>query len=402
MSKLAPPPTHDLALFDGGPLVRSLRWARLRGDELSELRWHRCAFLALITWVPLLLLAALEGQALNASTNMPFLLDASVHVRFLIALPLLILAEIGVDARVRDSLRQFVERDIVPQSALPHFRGAVASAVRMRDSWLAEVVILLYVLFLAIAHHAGLYVSLNEIPAGATSWHGSAGVDGSGRSLAGSWFDLISMPIFQFLTLRWYYRILIWAMLLWRISRLDLQLVPTNPDRVAGLGFIGQTSYAYIPLALGHGAMLSSLIANRILYGTETLTHFQIEIALMVTFVFFLVLGPLLPFARQLTAAKLRGNAEYGAFAGRVVDAFDKRWLRDEARDKSELLNVAEVSAMTDLDTTLGIIREMRYVPFTREAAFWIAVAVLAPMLPLLLTAMPIEELIGKLLEMLL
>ena len=392
----------NLALFDGGPFVSSLRLARLRGDELRQLCWRRTIFLVVITWLPLLLFAAAEGQLLGETTAMPLLMDTSIHVRFLIALPLLIMAEIGVDKHARGALDRFIERELVPDQELPRFHTAVASALRLRDSWIAEIVLLLVVLTLAIGHFNGQYLSLNEASVAITSWYSLAGRGNDTLSLAGLWFTFVSLPLFQFLTLRWYYRIFIWGKLLWRVTRLDLHLIPTHPDRVAGLGFLAQTAFAYIPLALAHGSMLSALLVNRILYADQVLTDFKVEIVVMVAFVLCLVLVPLLLFGPKLMAASLRGVAEYGSFASSVVRAFDKRWLRDSTRARSELLDVGEVSAMTDLDTTLGIIREMRYVPVTREAVLWIAAAVLAPMLPLLLTVMPAEELLTKLLGMLL
>lgn len=400
MSESESHPPHDLALFEGGPFVRSLRWARLRRDEIRELCWRRTFFLVALAWLPLLLLALLEGLALGGRARMPFLLDASVHVRFLVALPLLIFAEVNVHERVRTALGNFVARELVPERELPRFGAAVAHALRMRGSWLAEALMLLVVLSLAAWQVGDLTAS--DAALEAASWHVLPAADGGGRSLAGLWFTFVSLPLFQFVTLRWYYRILVWAGLMWRVSRLDLQLVPTNPDRVAGLGFLDRTVYAYIPLALGHGAMLSSVLANRIIHGGAVLTSFQVEITLMVAFVFCLVLGPLLLFAPALMAAERKGTAEYGALGGNVARAFDRRWLHDDARKHGELLEVGEVSAMTDLDTTLGIIREMRYVPITRESVIWIAVAVLAPLVPLLLTVMPAEELLKKLLGMLL
>lgn len=400
MSATEPHSPHDLALFEGGPFVQSLRWARLRRDELRELCWRRTFFLVALVWLPLLLLSLLEGLAFGERARMPFLLDASVHVRFLVALPLLIFAEINVHERVRVALGSFVARELVPERELPRFGAAIARALRMRDSWIAEAVMLAVVLSLAAWQVGDLTAS--DAALEATNWHGLPAADGGGRSLADRWFTFISLPLFQFITLRWYFRILIWAVLMWRISRLDLLLIPTNPDRVAGLGFLDRTVHAYIPLALGHGTMLSATLANRIIHAGASLTDFQVEIVLMVAFVFCIVLGPLLLFAPALMAAEREGTAEYGALGNNVARAFDGRWLRHGSRRQSELLEAGEVSAMTDLDTTLGIIREMRYVPITRESIVWIAVAVLAPMVPLLLTMMPAEELLKKLLGLLL
>jgi hypothetical protein len=286
---------------------------------------------------------------------------------------------------------------LLPQAELPRLGAAIERALRRRDSWLAECVMLLIVYAVAVWQLGGGHLRADEVALQADSWHMLPAGHGGGRSLAGLWFAFFSLPLFQFLTLRWYYRILIWAGLTWRMSRLDLHLLPTHPDRAAGLGFLSQTVYAYVPLALAHGTMLSAGIMNRIFYAGAVLTDFRVEIAGMVAFVYVLVLGPLMLFVPTLVAVNLKASAEYGALAGGVVRAFESRWLRDEHRKKGELLDVGEVSAMTDLDTTVAIVREMHYVPITREGMLWIGMAVIAPMLPLLLSVMPVDELIKRL-----
>ena len=70
------------------------------------------------------------------------------------------------------------------------------------------------------------------------------------------WYGYVSLPLFQFLLMRWYFRLFIWTRFLWQVSRLDLSLVPTHPDRVGGLGFLANTVYAFPPLAVAHGALL--------------------------------------------------------------------------------------------------------------------------------------------------
>jgi hypothetical protein len=94
---------------------------------------------SLLAWLPLLVLSALEGHGLGGNVAIPFLLDVDVHIRFLVALPLLIVAELVVHQRMRFVVRQFLERNLIPESALPRFDGAIASAFRLRNSVLAEV-----------------------------------------------------------------------------------------------------------------------------------------------------------------------------------------------------------------------------------------------------------------------
>jgi hypothetical protein len=145
------------------------------------------------------------------------------------------------------------------------------------------------------------------------------------------WYGYLSLPIFQFLLCRWYFRIFIWARFLWQVSRIDLTLVPTHPDRVGGLGFLSNTIYAFAVLAAAHGALLAGLLANRILYLKAALTEFMVEVAIMVAFMLCLALGPLLVFAPQLAAVKRTGLREYGTLAERYVRAFDAKWLRGGA-----------------------------------------------------------------------
>ena len=73
----------DFSLVLGGPLFQLLRRAHLCGD-VAELVWRRVIALALITWLPLLVLSIAEGHAWGDSVKVPFLLDVDVHARFLL------------------------------------------------------------------------------------------------------------------------------------------------------------------------------------------------------------------------------------------------------------------------------------------------------------------------------
>ena len=111
LNLLRNPPDFSLVL--GGPLFQLLRRAHLSDDTLMLVR-RRIVIISLFTWLPLLVLSALEGQMLGGSAAVPFLLDVEVHARFLVALPLLILAELVVHQRMRPLLQQFLERNLIP------------------------------------------------------------------------------------------------------------------------------------------------------------------------------------------------------------------------------------------------------------------------------------------------
>ena len=382
---------QDFSLVLGGPLFQLLRRSHLSGDAL-ELHQRRILVISLLAWLPLLALSALEGQALGGRAAVPFLLDVDVHVRFLVALPLLIVAEPVVHQRMRLLVRQFLERSLIPERAVPRFEVAIASAFRLRNSLLAEL------LLIALVYIVGVLMIWRHYMALATAtWYAVPTAEGLKLSVTGAWYAYVSLPLFQFLLVRWYYRIFIWTRFLWQVSRIELSLIPTHPDRVGGLGFLANTVYAFAPLAVAHGAMLAGLIANRIFYAGAALPEFKIEIAVLVLFLLCLVLGPLLVFAPQLAYAKRIGNREYGALAERYVREFDAKWLRGGAPADERLVGSGDIQSLADLANSFEVVRTMQIAPITKDAILRLMGATLLPLVPLLLTMMSLEELLRKL-----
>jgi hypothetical protein len=381
----------DFSIVLGGPLFQLFRKAHLTGDALELVR-HRIIIISLFTWLPLLVLSALEGQLLGGSAAVPFLRDLDIHIKFLIIVPLLIVAELVVHQRMRFVVKQFLERNLISKSALPRFDAAIASAFRLRNSVLAEV------LLIAFVYVVGVLIIWRQYSSLATAtWYAVPTEGGLKLSLSGVWYGYISLPIFQFLLMRWYFRIFIWMRFLWQVSRIGLSLIPTHPDRVGGLGFLSNTVFAFTPLAVAHGGLLAGFIANRIFYLGAALPQFKIEIAVLVIFVLCMVLGPLLLFAPQLAEAKRRGNREYGTLAERYVREFDAKWLRGGAPADEPLVGSGDIQSLADLSNSFEVVRTMRIAPVTKEAFVQLVVATLAPVVPLALTMMPVEELLKKL-----
>jgi len=381
----------DFSLVLGGPLFQLLRRAHLTGGTL-ELLQRRILLISLLAWLPLLVLSALEGQALGKNVAVPFLLDLDIHIKFLGIVPLLIVAELVVHQRMRFVVKQFLERNLISESALPRFHAAIASAFRLRNSVLAEV------LLIAVVYGVGVLIIWRQYTALATAtWYAVPTGEGLKLSLSGVWYGYVSLPVFQFLLMRWYFRIFIWMRFLWQVSRIDLNLVPTHPDRVCGLGFLSNTVYAFVPLAVAHGGLLAGNIANRIFYLGAALPEFKIEIVVLVVFVLCMVLGPLLLFAPQLAEAKRRGNREYGTLAERYVREFDAKWLRGGAPADEPLVGSGDIQSLADLSNSFDVVRTMRIAPVTRDAVLQLVAAALAPIVPLALTMMPLEELLKRL-----
>jgi hypothetical protein len=386
------PTPPDFSLVLGGPLFQLLRRAHLSGDAL-ELTRRRVVIFSLFAWLPLLVLSALEGQAWGGGVAVPFLRDWEAHARFLVALPLLIVAERVVHQRMRFVVKQFLERKVIPASASTRFEVAVASAFRLRNSVLAEGLLAAFVYLVGVPLLWRQYAMLTT-----ATWYSASTVAGMTLSVTGLWYAYVSVALFQFLLLRWYLRILIWTRFLWQVSRITLSLIPTHPDRAGGLGFLSHTVHAFLPLAAAHGALLAGLIANRIFYLGAGLLDFKIEAAVVLTFMLCLVFGPLLVFAPQLARAKRQGNREYGTLAERYVREFDAKWLRGGAAADEPLVGSGDIQSLADLANSFEVVRTMRLIPVTKEAVLYLAAATLAPVAPLALTMMSLEELLKTLL----
>ena len=346
-SKMAEEP-EDFSLVLGGPFFQLFRHAFLSGDHL-ELLYRRIIAIPLIAWLPMLMLSALEGRAWGGSVRVPFLLDIDVNARFLLALPLFILAEVVVYQRMRPVVRQFLERGLIPNTARAKFDAALASAQRWRNSLLAEVLLVALVL-LVEGRFARQVLGAPTVD----TWYANVTSAGLRPTFAGWWYRGLSLPLLQFILLRWYYRVFIWARFLWQVARIDdLRLLPTHPDRVGGLGFLTGTVFAFVPLLLGQGVLIAATIANTIFFYGAKLPDFKVRIIWLVALAVFIVLGPLLVFSVRLDRAKRAGLREYGALAARYMREFDQKWVRGSSAGDTHM-GSADIQSWADVNSGFG------------------------------------------------
>jgi hypothetical protein len=286
---------------------------------------------------------------------------------------------------------------MISDAARPQFDAAVASALRLRNSVVAEVLLIvvayLFTILAVWPRYATVMSSLNI-----TAWHVLPAGGGADLSVAGWWLFYVGLPTFQFMLLRWYFRLVIWIRFLAAVARCGPKLVPTHPDRVGGLGFLSETVVAFAPLLMAHG-VLPGMIANRIFFRGATLLDFKVELVVVPVFLLLAVLGPLMLFASHLAATRRVGIREYGTLAHRYVREFDDKWLRGAAPEAEPLLGSADIQSLADLGNSFETVRSMRPVPITKEALVQLVVITLVPVAPLVLTMIPLDELLKRLLQ---
>ena len=183
---------------------------------------------------------------------------------------------------------------------------------------------------------------------------------------------------------------------------MPLNLIPTHPDRAGGLGFLGSISYTFGPVLFAQGSMLAGLIASNVLYHGGKLLSFKLYAGSFVGFFVFAIFGPLLMFAPQMASARRKGLADYGLLAQRYVEGFQDRWISADGVRLEELLRTGDIQSLADLGNCYTVVQEMRSVPFSLKDLFRLAAATAAPMVPLLLLVWSPEEVIMRVLKVVL
>jgi hypothetical protein len=309
----------------------------------------------------------------------------------------MIAADLLVHQRLRVIVGQLLDRGIIAPAVRPRFDAIVASTRRLRNSVTAEIVLIV------AAATVGYWIWRSAMSLHVDTWYVTLGPGGAERlTVAGWWYAFVSLTLFRFVLVRWYYRLVIWYVFLWRVVRLPLQLNPLHPDRAGGLGFLGNSVFAFLPLLLAHTAGLAGVIAGRIFHEGAKLPELQLELVGTVALVIVMVLLPLTFFVFPLGRAKREGAREYGLLGMQYVDEFRAKWLGPRRPSGEPLVGTADVQSLADLAGAHDVLREMRMLPFGKQTLLGLAIVTALPYLPLALTMVPFEELVTRVITTLL
>jgi hypothetical protein len=383
----------ELYFERGGPVQRLVQRLALRlGLELT-VRVRIVGFL-LITWVPLLLFALMEGRAVGASPKESLLQDFATYARFFLAVPLLIVAEVIVGPRLRAAGLHFVDGGLVRPEDHLAFDQAIARAAKWRESVWPELLIL------GVAVIGSWTLTPETVYGeGLASWRSPtrAASDGLEVSLTGLWYHLVALPILQFFWYRWLWRLFVWAGFLWTLSRLDLNLVATHADQAGGLGFLGTAHTSLGIFAFCLSSVLSAEAAFLIVFEQADIETFKVPYVAILVVVALIFFGPLLMFVPILLRTRLAWLRDYSLLVDRYNRGFHDKWVAGKAPPDEPLLGSADIQSLADLGNSFRYIQEMRTFPFSLRALLQLAVVTSLPCLPLLLLVMPIDKIIDLL-----
>ena len=337
-----------------------------------------------VAWIPLAVLSAVRGGAIFLS----FLTDYATQSRFLIILPVLILAARPLQGRLALVAHHF-ETFLVRDEEQPRFQAAWTSHERLRSSKLAKV--LMVVLTYATAAWLSQYLS----PGGSefVSWWTGGGAFRS-FSPAGTWGFFISYPVLVYFTYLWLWRLLLWARFLRSTALLNLRLIAAHPDHLGGLGFLEASMLGQLPFSFCLGVGLAGAVANRVFHEGQPLLAFRLLPLILVAATLLLCVAPYLFFTRTLMLMRRRGMLSYGAFAHAVGEQFEKKWLHQADSVNEDVLTVPDFSTTADLYGVVHNIDEIRVIPVGAVDIYAVILVALLPAIPVVIGSIPFSTLV--------
>ena len=378
-------------LFSGGPPQALARWLGLiRAGEPHLMR--RALLTVAIGWLPLVVLTALRGDLIRPDTANSFLLDFGIHLRFLVAAPLLVLAQAVCVPRLADLARQFVDMGLIADADRVRYDAAVTSSQRLMNLPVVEVA-------LTVLAYALVFALVKATPPEVVpSWHGR--LNPFAASPAGWWALLISLPLLLLLLLGWLWRICVWSRFLWLMSRLQLQLDGTHPDHAGGVGFVSESLEAFLPLGFIVGVICAGPVVNQVLHHHANPLQFKSVAIGAFIVVALLCAVPLLVFVGRLLKERSRARRQYGAFAVRMDKRFHAKWLSAASgtvRTDQGPLDVSDLTGTNIANLLAANARAMRILPLESKSVGLLIVATLLPFVPVWLLVVPFDQVAKKL-----
>ncbi|WP_454711746.1 hypothetical protein [Cupriavidus nantongensis] len=352
---------------------------------------RRALCYSMVAWLPLVVWAVVHGRVTGQGGESLFG-HYAIHVRCLIGIPLLILAEGIAHGVVPLCLRQFTRSGLVDEALAPRFREIVEGAAKLRDRTYPWVIIGGLVLGWTLA----VSVAPNRDEIG---WGDLGGATG----FATWWFLLVSRPLFNVLLLAWLWRLLLTAIVLTRIARLPLRLVPTHPDRVGGLSFLNRVQFIFAPFSFAVSAVMAAAWAHEVMYHGVAIPSLYPQMGTLVLVLTLVTLLPMFGFVPLLARTRKWALLDYGALLAEHNRKVDRHWIHGEPGQADDpLLDAPELGPVADTHAIYAAVAGMRSSLVDKRALLATALPAALPMLMLASSQLPLKSTLGKLLMTLL
>src|SRR5271170_938273 len=370
-------PAAEISLVRGGPFYRLQEAAGLVKDG----QWNvgrRVLFGLAIGWFPLVLITLL----FKTQTLTGLLTDYPINARMLVGVPVLLVGQTVMESAFRTIIGQIRAAALVTPSEAGHFDHILVSLIRLRDSIIPEIVIIV-----AACLHAVEVVETHM--ALARPWALAGTSSAPHVSIAGWYYIGVSLLLYQFLLFISLWKWLLWWIFLFRLSRLDLELVPTHPDQHGGIGFLGMSPLAIAPTIFVACGAIGSTWRSQILDHGAHLMNFKIDAIVLLLIMLIIAMGPLVFFIPKLARLHRQGILQYGTLGQLHSVDFHKKWILNRTGHEEEFLTAPEVSTLTDYASSYENVEKLQPFPLDRGAMVLLVLAVVLPLLPVVLSEIP-------------
>jgi len=370
----------------------------LKKLKLDQKRGLLAILVSSIAWLPLIISTAIDGT-LYAGTGGAFLKDLAIQGRLLVGILMLILIKDLVYIRIPRVL-QYISEVLIPPNEKEHFiAGALRRAKKSTDSIWSEIILFLAVTIFAIspAETTTLFITQRE----SHSWLISQKEGNDVLSFAGNWAQYVSIPIFQFLLLRWLWRYIVWLILLFRISKINLILKPTHPDGSGGIGIIILAQRNFLMFFVACGMAISCVMINLLLNKEISFDVLKIEILGYIIFSITLLILPLLFFIRKLIRTKSEGLLELSKAGISLSNKYEEEWVKPMGNEKKIAEDTVDPSMQVDYSGVYLLLQDLRIIPLRVGDVMIMALALYLPFIPIFFIEFSVVELLQKLMGLL-
>jgi hypothetical protein len=385
---------HQFSIVKGGLLDRL--WILLKiAKPNRNSTLGKILFFISVTWIPLLILTMIEGLLWTDAIDLSFSEEFATHIRFLVAIPLFVIAEVIIDHRVKLSLSQFNRSGLLTEEGKVNFELAKRKADQMSESiWAESVILALIVINMAFR------ASINSVDL--TTWVFPETLGADDVSYAGYWAAFVSFPIFQFLLLRWIWRWVIWQRLLKWISKAGLRIIPQHPDKSGGLGFLGESPLPFGIFTFTLSIIFSAMLAERVLFQNFILEDHYPLIAVFILLCVLINVVPLLTFISPLSKARIQGISDYHALISHHHLNFEDKWIKNRVNQPEDIVGSPDISSAADISMVYEGVKNMTVFPFNIKTMAITVVISLLPVLAVFALQMPVADLLQTLIGILL
>lgn len=374
---------NGFSLINGG-LTYSLTSIIRKKSKAEKGSRNTAIALAIITWLPLCLLALYYGTLDDDDTTISFFEDFVVHVRFLIVVPFLVLIENSVNKTFVEYIKN--TDNIIPNIQQQDYNKMVDHLKKITTSYLPEIIVL-------IVYLTALFMN-PDLLASEDAHRNYMTYTGTNTLNIAGWYNfLISIPIFLLLMFRWFYRWVIWFYSIIKISNFNIYVDPLHADKMAGLSYLNLVPITFSFIIVAPAAVMSAKIGMDIIYNGASFKSFSYQILFYIIASPIILYSPLLAFMGKLSLARRKGILIFGDLVRKHDHDYVKKWLDPNSKNEEPVLGAVDNSSLADINGSYAPIEGLQMVPIDFKMILASFVMNAIPYVPLVFTYYSFKEL---------